>query len=140
MSAAKGFRAGGAQPYAPFCTLPDLPTEAISMVKSDTLWSYEAGAKLQLPDPDVLITLAAYHIDWSNLQQQVALPCGAYFNINGDRAQISGAESEIVGHPAPGLELRLGVGYEHTSITEPGALADAGVLPEAASPAFLPGQ
>jgi iron complex outermembrane receptor protein len=129
VSAAKGFRAGGAQPYAPFCTLPDLPTSAISMVKSDTLWSYEAGTKLQLTDPDVLITMAAYHIDWRNLQQQVALPCGAYFDVNGNAAQISGAESEVVGRLAPGLEIRMGVGYEHTSLTEPGALGDAGVLP-----------
>ena len=130
VSASKGFRAGGAQPYAPFCTLPDLPTSAISMLKSDTLWSYEAGAKLQLSDPDVLITAAAYHIDWSNLQQQVALPCGAYFDVNGKSAQISGAEGEVVGQVAPGLTIRMGVGYEHTSLTEPGALGDAGVLPD----------
>ncbi len=129
VSAAKGFRAGGAQPYAPFCTLPDLPTSAISMVKSDTLWSFEAGTKLQLSDPDVLITMAAYHIDWNNLQQQVALPCGAYFDVNGRAAQVTGAESEVVGQLAPGLEIRMGVGYEHTALTEPGALADAGVLP-----------
>ncbi len=129
VSAAKGFRAGGAQPYAPFCTLPNLPTEAISMIRSDTLLSFEAGTKVQLLDPDVLITMAAYHIDWNNLQQQVALPCGAYFELNGNAAQISGAESEVVGHLAPGLEIRFGAGYEHTSVTEPGALEDAGVLP-----------
>ncbi len=129
VSASKGFRAGGAQAYAPFCTLPDLPVEAISQIKSDTLWSFEAGTKLQLSDPSVLITLAAYHIDWNNLQQQVALPCGAYFELNGKAAQISGAEGELVGHPLAGLEIRLGVGYEHSSLTEPGALADAGVLP-----------
>jgi iron complex outermembrane recepter protein len=129
VSSAKGFRAGGAQPYAPFCTLPNLPVEAISMIRSDTLWSFEAGTKIQLADPDVLITMAAYHIDWNNLQQQVALPCGAYFELNGNAAQISGAESELVGHLAPGLDVRFGAGYEHTSLTEPGALEDAGVLP-----------
>ncbi len=128
LSAAKGFRAGGAQAYAPFCTLPDLPVEDITNIKSDTLWSFEAGSKLHLADPDVLMTMAVYRIDWSNLQQQVALPCGAYFEINGNAAQISGAESEIVGHLTAGLEVRLGAGYERTSITEPGALASAGVL------------
>jgi iron complex outermembrane receptor protein len=129
LSAAKGFRAGGAQAYAPFCTLPDLPIADITNIKSDTLWSFEAGSKLRLPDPDVLMTMAVYRIDWSNLQQQVALPCGAYFEVNGKAAQISGAESEIVGRLTPGLEVRLGAGYEQTSITEPGALANAGVLP-----------
>jgi iron complex outermembrane recepter protein len=128
LSASKGFRAGGAQPYAPFCTLPDLPVEAISRVRSDTLWSYEAGGKLQLRDPDLLLTVAAYHVDWRNPQQQVALPCGAYFEINGNAARISGAEAEIVGQVLPGLQIRLGAGYEHALITDPGALADAGVL------------
>jgi outer membrane receptor protein involved in Fe transport len=130
MSAAKGFRAGGAQPYAPFCTLPNLPVEAISEVRSDTLWSFEAGTKVQLSDPDLLITAAAYHIDWSNLQQEVALPCGAYFELNGKAAQISGGETAVVGELARGFEIRLGAGYERTSLTEPGALADAGVQPD----------
>ena len=140
ISAAKGFRAGGAQPYAPFCTLPNLPVEAISMIRSDTLWSFEAGTKLQLADPDVLITLAAYHIDWNNLQQQVALPCGAYFELNGNAAQISGAESELVGHLAPGLDVRLGAGYEHTSLTEPERLRMPECCRAPASRAFRPGR
>jgi outer membrane receptor protein involved in Fe transport len=69
-SASKGFRAGGAQAYAPFCALAGLPVTDITQLKSDTLWSYELGTKVQLPNPGLLISAAAFHIDWKNLQQQ----------------------------------------------------------------------
>jgi iron complex outermembrane recepter protein len=128
-SASKGFRAGGAQPFLPFCALPTLPVSDITQLKSDTLWSYELGTKVEVPRTGLLISAAAFHIDWKNFQQQVALPCGAYFSINGDTARINGAEFEVTGHLSPAFELRLSLGYEKTDITEPGALAIVGVLP-----------
>ena len=121
-SASKGFRAGGAQAYAPFCQLPGLPVSDITQLKSDTLWSYEVGTKIQLPNPGLLVSAAAFHIDWKNLQQQVALPCGYYFDLNGGEATISGGEIEIAGHLSRELQVRFGAGYEKTDITDPGAL------------------
>jgi iron complex outermembrane recepter protein len=126
-SASKGFRAGGAQPYAPFCALPELPISDITQLKSDTLWSYEVGTKVQLPNPGLLLSAAAFHIDWNNIQQQIALPCGSYFDVNGDAATINGAEFELAGHLSKELQLRFGAGYEKTKITEPGTLAIVGV-------------
>ena len=126
-SASKGFRAGGAQAYAPFCSLPQLPVTDITQLKSDTLWSYELGTKVQLPNPGLLFSAAAFHIDWKNIQQQIALPCGYYFDINGDAATINGGEIEIAGHLSKALQVRFGAGYEKTKITEPGALAIVGV-------------
>lgn len=128
-SAAEGFRAGAAQPYLPFCALPSLPVTDITHLKSDTLWSYEVGAKTDLPDTGLLVSAAAFHIDWRNLQQQVALPCEAIFDINGGRAEINGGELSLDGHLAPSFVLRAAVGYEKTDITEPGALAIVGVTP-----------
>ena len=132
-SASKGFRAGGAQAYAPFCQLPGLPVTDITQLKSDTLWSYEAGAKVQLPHPGILVSAAAFHIDWKNLQQQVALPCGYYFDINGGAATINGAEIEIDGHLSRSLQVRFGTGYEKTKITDPGALGLSGIGIQAGS-------
>ncbi|MBS0420951.1 MAG: TonB-dependent receptor [Proteobacteria bacterium] len=126
-SASEGFRAGAAQNYAPFCALPTLPVDAITHLKSDSLWSYEVGTKSQIPNTGALLSAAAFHIDWRNLQQQVALPCGAYFDINGGHAKIDGAEIELDGHVLPALELRAGAGYEKTDITDPGALAIVGL-------------
>jgi iron complex outermembrane receptor protein len=128
-SASKGFRAGGAQANLPACSLPTLPLDDILHLKSDTLWSYEVGSKVQLPQPGLLVSVAAFHIDWKNLQQQVALPCGFYLELNGGEARINGAEIELSGRLAPSFQLRFGVGYEKTDINDPGALSDLGVLP-----------
>ena len=128
-SASKGFRAGGAQAYLPFCSEANLPLADITQLKSDTLWTYEVGTKAQLQDPDILLSAAAFHIDWKNIQQQVALPCGSYFDINGNRARINGGEFEALGHVTHDLSVRAGVGYESTSITEPGALGLVGLTP-----------
>ena len=125
-SASKGFRAGGAQAYLPFCVEPSLPLEAITHLKSDTLWTYEVGTKSQLEN--VLLSAAAFHIDWKNIQQQVNLSnCGAYLTVNGNKARINGVEFEAQGHVLPDLQLRTGLGYENTSITDPGALGLVGL-------------
>ena len=126
-SASKGFRAGGAQTFAPFCAAANLPINDLTQLKSDTLWSYEVGTKIQVPNPGLLVTAAAFRINWKDLQQQVALPCGAYYTINGDAATINGGEIEVAGHISRSLQIRLGAGYEKTDITDPGALGIVGI-------------
>ncbi len=128
-SGSKGFRAGGAQAALAFCALPALPVTDITQLKSDTLWSYELGTKIQFPRPGLLLSAALFHIDWRNLQQQIALPCGAYFDINGNSARINGGEFEISGNLTPALTLRFGGGYEKTDINDPGALNIVGIAP-----------
>ena len=128
-SAAEGFRAGAAQTFMPFCALPTLPVADITHLKSDTLWSYEVGAKTQVPDTALLLSASAFHIDWRNLQQQVALPCESIFDINGRRAVINGVDLDLQGHVVPSLRVMAGVGFEKTAITEPGALAIVGIRP-----------
>ncbi len=128
-SASKGFRAGGAQAALPFCALPNLPISDITQLKSDTLWSYELGTKIQVPRPGLLVSADVFHINWSNLQQQIALPCGSYFDINGNKAKIDGGEIDISGRLTTGLTLRFGAGYEKTDVTNPGPLAIVGVTP-----------
>jgi iron complex outermembrane recepter protein len=124
-SASKGFRAGGAQANFPGCSLPTLPVDDITHIKSDTLWTYEVGTKVQTSS--MLISAAAYNIEWSNLQQQFALPCGFYVQINGGKARINGGEIEANGRLLPGLQFRVGLGYEDTDITDPGNLGLVGV-------------
>jgi len=127
-SASKGFRAGGAQANFPGCQLPSLSIDAITHIRSDTLWTYEIGAKTQLPA--VLISAAAYDIEWQDVQQQVALSCGFYAQVNGNKARVRGAELEASGRLGPpGLQFRFGLGYEDTDMTDPGNLALFGVNP-----------
>jgi iron complex outermembrane recepter protein len=132
-SASKGFRAGGAQADFAFCSQAGLPVTDITHLKSDTLWSYEVGTKMELPHPGLLVSAAAFHIDWQNPQQQVSLPCGYYFDVNGGKATINGGEIELNGHLTRALQLRLGVGYEKTDITDPGALGLPGIGIQAGS-------
>lgn len=125
-SASRGFRAGGAQANFPGCSLPSLSVDAITHIRSDTLWTYEVGAKTQLPA--VLISAAAYDIEWRDVQQQVALACGFYAQVNGNKARVRGAELEASGRLGlPGLQFRLGLGVEDTDMTDPGNLALFGV-------------
>jgi outer membrane receptor protein involved in Fe transport len=124
-SASKGFRAGGAQPYLTFCSESGLPVNDITHLQSDTLWTYELGTKVQTSK--LFISAAAYDIEWNNLQQQVGLPCGYYLQVNGGKAHIQGGEIEANGRLTAQLQFRLGLGYEHTDITEPGPLGSVGV-------------
>ena len=126
-SASKGFRAGGAQANFPGCPQAGLTVDAITHVKSDTLWSYEVGSKTQLSDPGILVSAAAFHIDWKNLQQQAALTCGFYVLLNGGEAKINGAELDVSGHLAPSLQVRFGLGFEKTEISDPGILSVVGI-------------
>jgi len=128
-SVSEGFRAGGAQPFLPFCALPELPVSDITHLKSDTLWSYEVGTKVQMLESRMLLSAAAFHIDWRNLQQQIALPCGAYIVINGKAARIDGVEVELSGWIAPSLQVQFGAGYEKTDLAEPGPLGLVGLTP-----------
>jgi iron complex outermembrane recepter protein len=128
-SASKGFRAGGAQPFLTFCSEPGLPVDDITRLKSDTLWTYEIGTKVQASS--VLISAAGYYINWNDLQQQVGLPCGYYLQVNGNKARIYGGELEANGRVAGGLTYRVGLGYSNTAITDPGPLASVGVQTDA---------
>ena len=133
-SAAKGFRAGGAQASLPFCSLPSLSAYDITHLKSDTLWTYEAGAKLALSRPAMAVSAAVFRIDWSNFQQLATLPCGSFVSINGEKARILGAEMEVAGNPIPSVGARFSIGYTNTSAEEPGnlrliGLAEGDALP-----------
>ena len=121
-SASKGFRAGGAQANFPGCAQEsNIPVNDITHIKSDTLWTYELGTKIQTQR--VLFSATAYDIEWSNLQQQVALECGFYLQVNGNKARIYGGEFEADGRLTPELQFRVGVGIEKSEITDPGNLA-----------------
>jgi len=127
-SASKGFRAGGAQANLPACQLAGLPLDDILHVKSDTLWSYEVGTKTQFPQSGIVLSAAAFHIDWKNIQQQVALPCGFYVQLNGGEAQINGGEIELDGRVTSALQVRFGLGFEHSYINDPAILSVAGIF------------
>ena len=130
-SAAKGFRVGGSQGRLPdFCS-GDLAAigrtqDDVQEYKSDTLWSYEVGAKNRFGRLNV--SAAAFQIDWSKIQQQVALPtCTFSFIANAGKARIRGGELEISGRPVAELPLtiQLGLGYTNGKLIDPGLINQA---------------
>lgn len=124
-SAAKGYRVGGFNgDLSPTCDA-DLAAVGISRAqtlkyKSDSLWNYEVGAKTSFADRKVTANLAAFRIDWSDIQQNVLLACGFPFIGNSGKARSKGFELEINARPVRSLELGLALGYTDAKITKAG--------------------
>ena len=99
-TAAKGFRLGGINAFPPDLCAADLAqlgltAEQAHQFKSDSLWSYELGLKSEFADHRVLLNAAAYHIDWTNLQQNLQFPsCGYAITVNSGKARSNGGELE----------------------------------------------
>lgn len=102
-SASKGFRLGG--PTGPIVfgagTVCALDFAAINQTTqptqfaSDSLWTYELGAKGAYLGGRLSVNAAAFYTDWHNIQQQIYLPiCGYYFTENAGDARIYGGEVE----------------------------------------------
>ena len=119
----KGFRPGG--PNSP---IPPPCTAAPKQFGPDSVWSYELGEKLKMLDSRVSINGDVYYEDWSNIQQQVAPPCGYKFTANAGKAKVYGAELEAAVVLLPGLVFSQSVGYTHAtnSTTLPAAGVAAG--------------
>jgi iron complex outermembrane recepter protein len=133
-SASQGFRPGGSNTVLPpvICDADlanlGLTKDDTLRYKSDTLWSYEVGAKSLLSDGRVNASAAAFQIDWSHIQQTALLPtCTLSFIANAGKARIRGGELELAGRPfaATPLSLQLGLGYTDGVLRDPGVLAQA---------------
>jgi iron complex outermembrane recepter protein len=119
VNAAEGFRPGGANFFSAavveHCSedLAELGLPAPpATFASDSIWSYELGAKRSWPAQRLAANGTVYHIDWSDLQTQEFLDgCGVGFFQNAGRVEIDGLEIEAVWQPAESLELTLGTAY-----------------------------
>jgi outer membrane receptor protein involved in Fe transport len=123
-SAARGWRPGGVSVSVPTAfgcgqSLQQLgvtPQEAREY-KSDSLWSYEAGAKTSWLQQRVALDGAVYYIDWKNLQQDILLACGFGYTGNVGAAKSEGFELETHARPLSSLDITAGLGYEHAVVT-----------------------
>ena len=131
-SATKGFRQGNTQldpsAFASCATsLAALGETAASFkaIEPSDLWSYEAGGKFEWPKPGVVLSVAAFHIDWKHPQQQVLLQsCGLFAQGDGGGAKVDGGELELSGYLAAALKARLGLGYEDARTTKNGHIGE----------------
>lgn len=131
---AKGFRSGSSESPAPVAVCGEQLRDELGIQSSptvynpDSLWSYEVGAKTQTFDRRMTLNGAAYYIDWSNLQEEVALRCGFPFTGNYGKARVEGAEAELTLLPIDRLLLHSSASYTEATLrsTTPGTSGVAG--------------
>lgn len=138
-NAARGARPGGGNAlypttgafwsgaYAPFNYTSGWP----STYKPDSVWTYEVGEKARLFDRRLTVNASAYYESWKN-PQLLAYPGDWAFNVNGDKANIAGADLDIKAVLGGGFSLGLAAGYTHADVS-PGAhweISPANVMPD----------
>lgn len=136
LSASKGYRVGGANgDVGDICDTPygggpgDLERLGLPIgpdgkrhvpgkYDSDSLWSYELGAKSTLLDNRLQINSSLFFIDWTNIQQSVyLLSCGEQLNLNLGQARSVGGDVDILYKPIDALKLELTIAYVKANFT-----------------------
>ena len=117
-SVSRGFRAGGFNNTA-------LTAERIGITGIPTsfgpefTWNYELGAKWRLPGGLGRVDVAAFYIDWSDLQaEQIAPGSLIDFRTNSAAATSIGAEIEARLFPAENWEVGATFGYANAEYDE----------------------
>lgn len=84
----KGYRVGGINPNAGL--LPSIATA----YDSDTVDNYEAGLKASLLDKRLYLDIAAFKIDWKDIQARLFGPAPSYYSYvtNAGGAEVKGVE------------------------------------------------
>ncbi|MDN3923198.1 TonB-dependent receptor [Roseateles violae] len=117
--AASGYRPGGVNNNAvdPLTgqPIPGVP----SSYGTDSVWSYEAGYKLSLPDSGTSFEVALFQTDWNDLQQSTTVN-SVTFGTNLGKARIRGIE--FSGGLQPLRHLTLG---GSVSLLDPKLLTDS---------------
>jgi iron complex outermembrane receptor protein len=115
-SVGKGYRVGGGN-----SPLPDIcPSAAVpETYHSDSLWSYEIGAKNRLLNDHLQLDSSVFHIDWKNIQQSVPLPACAFAYIaNTGEATSNGFDMAIQAVLTTQFKVDLAVAYTDSKYTK----------------------
>jgi len=109
---AKGFRPGG-----PNVIAPDAPDGTPTSYGSDSTVNYELGLKGENEARTVAFDVAAFHIDWQDIQL-LATVNGVSINTNAGSAESDGVEFSLAFWPAARLKLSLTGAYTEAKLTE----------------------
>lgn len=108
---AKGFRPGG-----PNALPPSAPPTVPTRFAPDELINYEAGIKTQTSDHRFSLDVAAFHIDWKDIQLLTVIG-GFGVNGNGGKASSDGVEWNAQFIPAHGVTLGWDGAYTDAHLT-----------------------
>ena len=121
--ASQGFRAGGANELAAAtnCNAPQT-------FDSDSLWSYEIGAKTRFLENRLTVNSAIYRTKWSDAQLLIASACFASLAINSGGVTVDGLEIETVFVPSENWEFAANAGFTNPTLDKdiPSIAAPAG--------------
>lgn len=123
---ASGYQAGG-----PNEALPGVPPS----VAASTLENYEIGLKSDFWEHRATLNVAAFDLEWSNIQLNAVTPTGIDYTANGGTARSRGVEVDGVVTPVRGLRLGADATYTDATFTE--AVPAVGVLSGARIP-YIP--
>jgi uncharacterized NAD-dependent epimerase/dehydratase family protein len=107
---AKGYRPGG-----PNVIAPNAPANTPVSFKPDTVTSYEVGLKGETENRMFSWDVAAYHIDWKNIQLLTVVN-NFGVNINGASAKSDGAEFTLTYRPVRGLVASVNGAYTNSRL------------------------
>lgn len=105
--------ATGYQPGGPNVALPGIPPQ----VDSSMLTSYEVGLKTEFADGAVLLDVAAFRIDWEDIQVITSF-AGNNGLVNGGEATSQGLELSAQFRPSASLQFGFNAAYTDASVAE----------------------
>jgi iron complex outermembrane recepter protein len=122
-SVAEGFRPGGGNAAYPttgvwansFAAMNYTSGKWPSTYNSDSVWSYEIGAKSRWLHRRLMVNASLYYEDWDHIQL-LAYPDDWAFNINGNKATIYGGDIDVRALLGGGFELSGSIGYLHDNL------------------------
>ncbi|GHF17547.1 TonB-dependent receptor [Kordiimonas sediminis] len=100
-----------------FPSQPNDPVVAVTAQPPERLWNYEIGIKSDLMDKRVRLNVAAFLMDYSNLQLFQLTPELRLQTFSGT-AKNYGAEVELAAAVTPELEIGANGSYLHTNLKE----------------------
>nr|WP_053000139.1 TonB-dependent receptor [Sphingomonas sp. Y57] len=107
---ATGYRPGG-----PNVVAPGAPTS----FQPDELKSYELGFKAETADRKLGIDMAAYYIDWTNLQILTTTATGVSYYANSPApAEIKGVELTLTARPTRGFVATGAFAWQDAELTD----------------------
>lgn len=138
---AKGFRAGGAQARAPGTCHDELVglgfANGVSpeSYESDSVTSYELGAKNRLFNRTLNVEVAVFRIEWEGIQTNTNLSsCGISFIRNGSGATSQGVDLSLTWRPTQDLTLGFMVGYQDATRNEDDVSSSGTILAGGGAP------
>jgi iron complex outermembrane receptor protein len=128
-SATEGFRLGGININSPAGAVninagggEQSEVTSATAFASDTLWTYELGAKSTLFDGRLIANTAAFLTYWDNVQSDQILANGGFYIANAGNVRAPGAELDLDWQATASLRLQANLFWSDPKIVDPNPL------------------